>query len=53
MKTVYTQPQAELVFFGSSKAIALNPPSWGWTDEDIFGESGPEVKTPQDDSTEG
>ena len=41
MKGTYITPQAEVVTFAPSKAIALEQPGWGW-EEDVF--STPETR---------
>lgn len=47
MKEVYMRPEAEVISFAPSKAIALENPGWEW-DEDAF--SPQEVNTVSDEN---
>ena len=48
----YVAPEVSTICFASAKAIALNPPGWGWEDG-VFDESAPEPKGYQDDAEGG
>ena len=48
----YVAPEVSTICVASAKAIALNPPGWGWEDG-VFDESVPEPKGYQDDAEGG